>query len=87
MDKLDEIDRQLIGLLRQNARMPVARLAQQIGVSRATVQNRMARMEKQGVITGYTALIASAANEELSQIRALTHLELEGNVSKRSEAN
>jgi DNA-binding Lrp family transcriptional regulator len=57
MYSLDNIDRQLIGLLRSNAREPVARLATTIGVSRATVQNRIDKLEKKGVITGYTTLI------------------------------
>ena len=50
---MDEIDRQLIALLRDNARTPVATLAKRPRVARGTVQNRLARLEKDGVIVGY----------------------------------
>ncbi len=83
MDTIDHIDRQLIGHLRMNARLPVAWLAKTIGVSRATIQNRMSRLEKRGIITGYTALVTSSANEQLAMVRALMSIELEGDASKK----
>lgn len=86
MDAIDHIDRQLIGHLRMNARLPVAWLAKTIGVSRATIQNRMARLEKRGIITGYTALVSSGANEQLSVVRALMSIELDGDSSKQVRA-
>lgn len=46
-------DEQLIAMLRQNARQPVATLARQLGVSRTTVQDRLRRLESSGVIAGY----------------------------------
>ena len=79
---MDEIDRQLIGRLRKNAREPVSSLAKQMGVSRATAQNRLSRLENSGVITGYTALISSSADDELSLVRALMNIELDGDVSR-----
>ena len=82
-DTLDSIDRQLIGFLRKNARAPVAWLSQKIGVSRATVQNRMKRLERQGIITGYTVIVTASANEKLNTIRAFMSIELEGNVSRK----
>jgi len=82
MDNLDEIDRKLVGLLRKNARAPVAQLAKSIGVSRATIQNRMARLEKRGHVTGYTALISSGASENLSMVRAIMNIEMEGSTAQ-----
>lgn len=82
MENLDEIDRRLIGLLRKNARAPVAQLAKTVGVSRATIQNRMARLEKRGHITGYTALVSHAANEKLSTVRAIMNIAMEGSVGQ-----
>jgi len=81
MIELDYIDRQLIGLLRDNARTPVATLAKAVGTSRATVQNRMNRMEKLGIITGYTLLLSSETDDTLSLVRALMSLSIEGNCS------
>ena len=81
--ELDHIDRSLIGALRKNARLSVSALAKTLQVSRATIQNRMGRLEQRGVITGYTALVSSSTQESISLVRALMHIELEGNVSKR----
>lgn len=51
---MDELDRQLLALLQANARTSVAELARRLTVSRATVQERMARLERRDVIQGYT---------------------------------
>ncbi|MBW8830586.1 MAG: AsnC family transcriptional regulator [Burkholderiales bacterium] len=51
---MDDIDAQLIAMLCENARLPVATLAKKLGVARATIQNRLARLERDGVIAGYT---------------------------------
>jgi DNA-binding Lrp family transcriptional regulator len=53
-DKMTPKDRQLIDLLRVNAREPVAALARKLGVARSTVKERMRRLEERGVIAGYT---------------------------------
>lgn len=57
---LDDTDHALISLLRDNARLPAATLASKVGVSRATVQNRLARLEREGVIAGYTLVLGEA---------------------------
>ena len=76
MTELDNIDRQIIGILRTDARTSVSNIAQQIKVSRATIQNRIDKLEKSGVITGYTALISAAGNQNLASVRALMNIEL-----------
>lgn len=82
MDVLDGIDRALIGLLRKNARIAVSDLAKQIGVSRATVQNRMKRLEQQGHISGYTAIVSPKVDQQMSAVRAIMNIEMEGNSSR-----
>jgi DNA-binding Lrp family transcriptional regulator len=77
MIDLDDIDRQLIALLRDNARVPVVTLAKQLRVARATVQNRLTRLEESGVIVGYTVRLKPAA--EAHRIRALMSIAVEGN--------
>ncbi len=57
MDLLDDIDRQLISQLQINARAPVAELARKLGLARTTVIARIERLEKSGVIAGYTVRI------------------------------
>ncbi|WP_050464343.1 Lrp/AsnC family transcriptional regulator [Herbaspirillum autotrophicum] len=54
LDMLDETDRKLISLLQMSARDSVANLARKLGVARTTVVARLARLEKNQVITGYT---------------------------------
>ena len=51
---MDTLDHQMIGLLRNDARLSVAALAHKLQVSRGTVTNRIARLEDQGIIVGYT---------------------------------
>ncbi|WP_246279312.1 Lrp/AsnC family transcriptional regulator [Paraburkholderia ultramafica] len=74
---LDDVDRQLLSLLRDDARMSVVALARQLRVSRATVQNRLTRLEQDGVIVGYTVRVKPAA--EAHRIRALMSIAVEGN--------
>lgn len=73
---MDDTDRQLIALLRDNARMPVVALAGKLRVARATVQNRIARMESEGTIVGYTVRLKPQA--EAHRIRAIMSIEVEG---------
>lgn len=78
---MDETDRRLIALLRENARTSVASLAKDLGVARGTVQNRLARLEQDGTIVGYTVRLRPQVEEQ--RIRALMTVAVEGN---RSEA-
>jgi DNA-binding Lrp family transcriptional regulator len=50
----DDLDRNLIALLQVNARESAADLARKLGVARTTVVARIARLEREGVIVGYT---------------------------------
>lgn len=65
---IDETDRGLIAALRENARAPAAVLARRLGLSRTTVQSRLERLERGGVITGYTVRLSDA--HERGQIQA-----------------
>jgi DNA-binding Lrp family transcriptional regulator len=59
--RLDEIDEKLISLLRGNARLPAALLARQLDLSRSAVQERLRRLERDGIILGYTVMLADEA--------------------------
>lgn len=50
----DPVDHKLLAMLRANAREPVAVLARKLGLARSTVQERMDRLSREGVIAGYT---------------------------------
>ncbi|MFT5275868.1 MAG: DNA-binding Lrp family transcriptional regulator [Saprospiraceae bacterium] len=53
MRALNPKDEALLEALRSNARLSISELARQLGVSRTTAQQRLQRLEKTGVITGY----------------------------------
>ncbi|PND38405.1 AsnC family transcriptional regulator [Paucibacter aquatile] len=57
----DQTDRELIALLQANARESTANLARKLGVARTTVVARLARLEADGVLVGYTAKLGSDA--------------------------
>lgn len=78
---MDDLDRQLIGLLRSNARLPAATIARTLRVARGTVQNRIARLEQDGVIVGYTVRLA--APDDARRITALTMIAVEGNNAEK----
>ncbi|MEQ1867906.1 MAG: Lrp/AsnC family transcriptional regulator [Micropepsaceae bacterium] len=54
MAQLDKTDRDLLTLLRADARESVSSLARKLDLARSTVQERIARLERTGVIAGYT---------------------------------
>ncbi|HVH83465.1 MAG TPA: Lrp/AsnC family transcriptional regulator, partial [Steroidobacteraceae bacterium] len=73
---MDDIDRQLIALLRNDARASVASLAKALGVARGTVQNRMARLTANGTIVGYTVRLKPDVEEQ--RMRAFMTVAVEG---------
>lgn len=52
MEKIDELDRRILQIITQNARIPFKEVADQCGVSRAAVHQRVQRMYDIGVIVG-----------------------------------
>ena len=76
MHELDDLDRRLIAELRTNGREAVATLAQTLGVTRATVNNRLARLVASGTVLGFTVRVREEAETDV--IRAITLIEVEG---------
>jgi DNA-binding Lrp family transcriptional regulator len=64
---LDKLDRELLSLLQANARESVTTLGKKLDVARTTVLARMARLEKSGVITGYSVRLDQTALERSLQ--------------------
>jgi len=77
---MDDTDRQLISLLRKDARTNVAALAAKLGVSRGTVTNRLRKLEDEHVIVGYTLKLRPDA--EPNQLRAWMSVHVEGNQTR-----
>jgi DNA-binding Lrp family transcriptional regulator len=74
---MNDTDRQLLALLRDDARTSVTELSKKLRVSRATVQSRLAKLEESGVIAGYTIRLKPEA--EAHRIRAWMGIAVEGN--------
>ncbi len=77
---MDDTDQQLIALLRDNARTPISALAKKLHVSRGTVQNRMNRLEEEGLIVGYTVRLKP--DTEPAHIRAWMNIAIDGNTAR-----
>jgi len=66
-----EADLSLIALLRENARASTAELARRLGVSRTTVQSRIEKLERNGVIAGYSVRLAPDYEKDLVRAHIL----------------
>lgn len=62
---MDATDESLLAALRENARASTAALARSLGLSRTTVQSRLERLERSGVIAGYTVRLSEAFERSL----------------------
>lgn len=82
---MDEADHHLLSLLRQDARLSVAALAQKLSVSRGTVSNRIRRLEDEGVIVGYTVRLRPDVQH--NAIKAWMSIAVEGNQTRTVIAN
>jgi DNA-binding Lrp family transcriptional regulator len=74
---MDDLDRELVALLRDDGRASFASLAKQLRVARGTVQNRLARLEADGTIVGYTVRLKPQSEEH--RIRGWMCIAVEGN--------
>ena len=79
--RLDDVDKQLLNLLQENARSKVIELAEEIGVSDNTIHNRMDRLEEEGVITGYT----TTTDYDQTGLRLYFHFSCTTRISERSD--
>ncbi len=75
MSTLDAIDRNIIRLLRINARMSNTKLAAEVGLSPSACLRRIQHLEQSGAIRGYTALVGNAADKP--RIAVIVNITLE----------
>ncbi|HCQ64227.1 MAG TPA: AsnC family transcriptional regulator [Rhodobacteraceae bacterium] len=76
MHLYDDLDRQLIAILREDGRAPVSKLSEILGVSRATVQNRLDRLIANGTVLGFT--IRAREDHGADGVRAIMMIEVRG---------
>ena len=77
----DPISRHILSLLQANAREPLASLARKVGLSRNAVTERLRRLERDGVITGYTVRLAR--NAPKPGVKAYMMIHLQGPICER----
>jgi len=58
---IDDIDRQILGLLQENARISNAEIARQVGMAPSATLDRMRKLEEADVIAGYTVQLHAEA--------------------------
>ena len=63
---MDELDREILSILRRDARKPYTEIAEEVGTSEGTVRNRVERMTDEGVIERFT--IATQTGNEKAMI-------------------
>lgn len=73
---LDDVDLALLDLLRADGRRSVADLARAVNLSPAPVSRRIDRLERAGVIAGYTAIVDEG---KLGTVEAFAELRVTGN--------
>ena len=61
MSRVEDIDRQIVGLLGRDGRMSYTDLGRATGLSTSAVHQRVRRLEQRGVIRGYAAVIDAEA--------------------------
>lgn len=59
-DPIDDVTRRLLAALREDARLPFAELARRVGLSGPAVADRLRRIEEEGLIKGYRAVLDPA---------------------------
>ncbi|WP_456368720.1 Lrp/AsnC family transcriptional regulator [Thermococcus sp.] len=72
MPRIDEKDRELLRILRENGRITLTELGKRLGLSPASVKNRLEKLERLGAIKGYSAVVESSFLDEF--ISALLNL-------------
>lgn len=55
---MDQIDKKIVMLLEKNARMPLKKIAEEVGLTSPAVSTRIYRLEQAGILTGYHAQIS-----------------------------
>ena len=61
MIELDDIDKRIVSTLQSEGRLPMVDLAERVGLSPTPCQRRVKRLEEEGVIERYAALVAPSA--------------------------
>lgn len=75
IDTLDGKDQLLLAYLKRNARATSVELAEKLGLSRTSVQARITRLERSGIIRGYTVVLGEEGSDDGLRCWLLIHLD------------
>ncbi|WP_299876027.1 Lrp/AsnC family transcriptional regulator [uncultured Sulfitobacter sp.] len=78
---MDDTDERLIAALKHDARMALSDLAARLNLSRATVRNRMAKLQQSGEIVGFS--VVTRADVQADPVRGLMMIGIEGRGAER----
>ena len=84
MIELDDIDRRIVAALQADGRLPMVDLADKVGLSPTPCQRRVKRLEEEGVIARYAALVAPGALG--FELQAMVQVTLDDHSEKTVEA-
>lgn len=84
MIELDDIDRRIVATLQSEGRLPMVDLAERVGLSPTPCQRRVKRLEEEGVIERYAALVSPPAFG--LALQALVQVTLDDHSEKTVEA-
>ena len=70
----DDLDRELVALLKANARAKTSEIAKKLGIARTTVHERITRLERIGYVTGYTVRLAQEHGQKLVEAFVLIEM-------------
>ena len=79
----DDLDHRLLDLLRRDARLPIAKLAKALGISRASVYARLGRLQSGGVIEGFTVRVNP--NYDRNLLRAHVLMKVTAKLARATE--
>lgn len=71
---LDTVDRRLVAMLQEDARLSATEIAKRLRLARSTVHERIAKLERTGVILRYSAVVAPEEDEQV--VRALIQIDV-----------
>lgn len=77
LETLDKFDQQILTILRTNARLPIATIAEKVSLSRSAVSERIKKMENDGTIKGYQVLVGESQKSEVSAYFEVTYGDLQ----------
>ena len=72
---MDDLDQNLLAALADDSSTPTAKLARRLGVARSTVQARIERLERNGIIAGYTIRMGDRADRTRIRATVLVNVE------------